>query len=135
MVLPDSHRIPLTPWYLETYSRELYYFYLRDYHPLWLNFPDHSVNNTVFYSPAYWQFSQNTFRNTADTTVATFNMSDGLDCFRFARHYSGNHYCFLFLQVLRCFSSLGCLHAFYVFKCGCLNITLGGLPHSEIPGS
>ena len=27
----------------------------------------------------------------------------------FARHYLGNHYCFLFLQVLRCFSSLGLL--------------------------
>src|ERR1700684_171341 len=33
----------------------------------------------------------------------------GLGCFLFARHYSGNHYCFLFLQVLRCFSSLGWL--------------------------
>ncbi len=31
----------------------------------------------------------------------------GLGCSRFAHHYSGNHYCFLFLQVLRCFSSLG----------------------------
>jgi hypothetical protein len=33
----------------------------------------------------------------------------GLGFFLFARHYSGNHYCFLFLQVLRCFSSLGWL--------------------------
>ena len=32
-----------------------------------------------------------------------------LGCSLFARHYSGNHYCFLFLQVLRCFSSLGWL--------------------------
>jgi hypothetical protein len=31
----------------------------------------------------------------------------GLGCFLFARHYSGNHVCFIFLQVLRCFSSLG----------------------------
>ena len=31
----------------------------------------------------------------------------GLGSFRFARHYSGNHYCFLFLRVLRCFSSPG----------------------------
>jgi hypothetical protein len=28
---------------------------------------------------------------------------------RFARHYSGNHYCFLFLSLLRCFSSGGWL--------------------------
>jgi len=27
----------------------------------------------------------------------------------FARHYLGNHYCFLFLPVLRCFSSRGWL--------------------------
>ena len=26
--------------------------------------------------------------------------------------------CFLFLEVLRCFSSLGALHAPYVFRCG-----------------
>src|SRR5215212_179331 len=36
----------------------------------------------------------------------------------FARHYSGNHYYFLFLPVLRCFSSRGWLsfeyHAFSV---------------------
>ena len=34
------------------------------------------------------------------------NMS-GLGFFPFARHYSGNHYCFLFLCLLRCFSSAG----------------------------
>ena len=31
----------------------------------------------------------------------------GLGCFPFARHYLGNHYCFLFLCLLRCFSSAG----------------------------
>ena len=29
----------------------------------------------------------------------------GLGCSPFARHYLGNHYCFLFLRILRCFSS------------------------------
>ena len=29
----------------------------------------------------------------------------GLGCSPFARHYWGNHFCFLFLPVLRCFSS------------------------------
>lgn len=32
---------------------------------------------------------------------------DGLGCFPFARHYLGNHCCFLFLGLLRCFSSAG----------------------------
>jgi hypothetical protein len=31
----------------------------------------------------------------------------GLGCFLFARHYLGNHFCFLFLCLLRCFSSAG----------------------------
>jgi hypothetical protein len=31
----------------------------------------------------------------------------GLGCSLFARHYLGNHYCFIFLRVLRCFSSPG----------------------------
>ena len=33
----------------------------------------------------------------------------GLGFSRFARHYSGNHYYFLFLRLLRCFSSAGWL--------------------------
>jgi hypothetical protein len=135
MVLPDSHRISLTPRYLETYSKELYYFHLRDYHPLWLNFPEYSVNNIIFYSSAYQQFGPNMPHDTANTTVASFNMLDGLGFFPFARRYSGNHYCFLFLRVLRCFSSPGCLHIPYVFRYGCCNITRSGLPHSEIFGS
>ena len=35
----------------------------------------------------------------------------------FARHYSGNHYCFLFLSLLRCFSSGGWLSfEYYIFN-------------------
>ena len=33
--------------------------------------------------------------------------TNGLGFSDFARHYSRNHYCFLFLRVLRCFSSPG----------------------------
>jgi hypothetical protein len=47
----------------------------------------------------------------------------GLGCSLFARHYLGNHYCFIFLPVLRCFSSRGLppdcsgFHAFSVEGC------------------
>ena len=34
--------------------------------------------------------------------------SEGLGCFGFARHYYRNRYYFLFLRLLRCFSSAGC---------------------------
>ena len=54
----------------------------------------------------------------------------GLGFSPFARHYWGNHSCFLFLQVLRCFSSLRSPHH-KVMPC----LQHGGLSHSEIPAS
>ena len=47
----------------------------------------------------------------------------------------GNRGCFLFLEVLRCFSSLGLPHAAYVFSGGYASITSRGFPHSGIRGS
>ena len=58
--------------------------------------------------------------------TALCNVS-GLGSCAFARHYLRNHFCFLFLRVLRCFSSPGSLRS--------LNgdtIARAGLPHSEI---
>ena len=54
----------------------------------------------------------------------------GLGWCAFARHYLRNHFCFLFLRVMRCFSSPGSLRS--------LNgdtIARAGFPHSEIRGS
>ena len=59
----------------------------------------------------------------------------GLGCSPFARHYLGNHYCFLFLRVLRCFSSPGSLPKAYVFSQGMTPLHGAGFPHSEIHGS
>ncbi len=42
----------------------------------------------------------------------------GLASSDFARHYSRNHNCFLFLWVLRCFTSPRSLHSPYVFRQG-----------------
>ena len=42
---------------------------------------------------------------------------------------------FLFLRVLRCFSSPGALYPAYVFSRECLDITPDGLPHSDTAGS
>ena len=42
---------------------------------------------------------------------------------------------FLFLQVLRCFSSLGALPPTYVFSRRMLEVRSSEFPHSEIPGS
>jgi hypothetical protein len=43
--------------------------------------------------------------------------------------------CFLFLRVLRWFTSPGSLLPAYVFSRGSRNLPCEGLPHSEIPGS
>ncbi len=61
--------------------------------------------------------------------MALCNVS-GLGSCAFARHYLRNHYCFLFLRVMRCFSSPGLLHALHGGAVACV-----GLPHSEIRGS
>ncbi len=53
----------------------------------------------------------------------------GLGSSAFARHYLRNHCCFLFLQVLRCFSSLRSPHFVVIPLQGI------GFPHSEIRGS
>ena len=59
----------------------------------------------------------------------------GLGCSRFARRYSGNRIFFLFLQVLRCFSSPGVPSIPYGFRYGYCPITGSGFPHSDISGS
>ena len=54
----------------------------------------------------------------------------GLGSSHFDRHYFGNRYFFLFLQVLRCFSSLRTLRVIAV-----PGLQPGGFPHSDISGS
>ena len=59
----------------------------------------------------------------------------GLGFSRFARRYSGNRFFFLFLQVMRCFSSLRLPRIRYVFTHTSYPIKGMGFPHSEISGS
>src|SRR6185437_13734710 len=54
---------------------------------------------------------------------------------RFARRYSGNRICFLFLRVLRCFSSPGLPPSILWIQMAVPALQAGGLPHSEIPVS
>ena len=61
--------------------------------------------------------------------------SFGLASFPFARRYLENRCFFLFLRVLRCFSSPGFLLYDYIFIIGYLPIKTGEFPHSDICGS
>ena len=68
--------------------------HIRNCHPLWLNFPDHSIRDKSATARSYYPGEARKYNS-------------GLGSSPVARHYWGNHCCFLFLEVLRCFSSLG----------------------------
>ena len=110
------------------------HFHLRGCHPLWPAFPDRSINtflslvvttgcHTRFLSTPRNLSTPNSRLTKAPAPSgsycgpATPNSpfeSFGLGCSDFARHYFRNHGCFLFLQVLRWFTSLSSLdHPMY----------------------
>ena len=66
------------------------------------------------------------------TTPRLHCYSGGLGSSPFARHYWGNHCYFLFLEVLRCFSSLRLPPYTYI---RITTLQVAGLSHSEIAGS
>ena len=67
------------------------------------------------------------------TTPAAPEGDAGLGCSDFARHYSRNHCCFLFLQVLRWFTSLGSLVPDYEFIGPLHGFTVQGFPIRKSP--
>ena len=69
------------------------------------------------------------------TTPVSFNVYIGLGYSPFARHYLGNRFCFLFLWVLRCFSSPGLGSGTYVFSSRILWLYHRRFADSVIPGS
>ena len=64
------------------------------------------------------------------------NFQAGLGSSSFARHYSRNRFFFLFLQVIRCFSSLRSLLTYYFTHMQVIRFfSLIEFPHSDIHGS
>lgn len=71
---------------------------LRDYHPLWYGFPE------VF------DFFPQSMLEVPNTTSPDHRWSGfSLPYSHFTRRYYGNHNCFLFHRLIRCFRSAGCL--------------------------
>ena len=134
MVLANSDGVPRVPPYLGVLSRKAYAFRLRGCHPLWPAFPDRSTMHKLCNFPKRLQSPPTRSRDPATATPASLHCC-GLGCSLFAHRYWGNRDCFLFLGVLRCFSSPRWLGQGYVFTLPYLSITPGRLPHSEIPGS
>ena len=91
MVPVDSDRIPRVPPYSGYHLKLVLYVYraVTSYGPVFQPVPLKTSFRLMVLQP------QNCLNN------------PGLGYFHFARHYSGNHFCFLFLRVLRCFSSPG----------------------------
>ncbi len=84
-------------------------FRIRGCHPLWPTFPGRSANASL---PSFNQaMAPHSAEPSPDycgpTTPRSPRGSRGLGCSGFARHYSRNHGCFLFLRVLRWFTSPG----------------------------
>jgi hypothetical protein len=104
MVHPASHRVPRAPWYSGTGPRKPLSFRLQDYHLLWWDVPDPSTKKAVGNFPRGRQPSPDRPRNPAVATLAGLH-DHGLGSSQFARRYCGNHGCFLFLGLLRCFTS------------------------------
>lgn len=111
MVLADSHGVATVLLGIQLVS---FRFRLRDYHSLWCKIQLLRLASGI---PC---------RCPTTPMVKTTGLGSSL----FAHHYWGNRCFFLFLQLLRCFSSLRSLVLVYGF-----NQPYLGLPHSEIFGS
>ena len=71
---------------------------------------------TTGLSPSMVQDSTASPSNTTLTLLPHNPVLNGLGYSHFARRYYGNRFCFLFLWLLRCFSSPGCLLPAYEFS-------------------
>ena len=93
MVPPDSYRVSRAPHYSGYHYLTVLYLYraITVYGYFFQSILVHCSSNVVVLQPQYCR------NNT------------GLGCSNFARRYYRNHFCFLFLRVLRCFSSPGLL--------------------------
>ena len=100
MVPVDSVRVSRAPTYSGYHSRESR-FRLQGLHLLRLTFQCHS---TISFQSL--------------VVVLLPQLVAGLGCSDFARHYFRNHCCFLFLRLLRCFSSAGSLRMAMDLPCG-----------------
>lgn len=133
MVLPNSRRIARVLRYLGK-PRETSGFRLQGRCLLWLAFPGHSATRSFCDSLGDPQHSLRSPATPRIQRLRAMRMR-GLGCSLFARRYWGNRGCFLFLRLLRWFSSPRLPLAAYEFGGGCAGITPRRLSDSEIPGS
>src|SRR5262245_39457501 len=107
MVVVDSRRVPRVPRYSGA-CHEPIHFHVRGCHPVSPAFPDYSVSRLVDHSPAL---------NRAGPTTPINPKTDRFGLFRVRSPLlTESLICFLFLQVLRWFTSLSSLQSAYEFS-------------------
>ena len=133
MVTPGSRGISRAPRYSGA-RRESAHFRLLGCHHLWPTVPGRSSSVLIAHSPGIrqvprWVLQPQLSIGLPPTQLNWFRL------FRFRSPLLTESLRFPFLRVLRCFSSPTYLLTAYVFSSGSPDITLEGLPHSDIPGS
>lgn len=112
-------------------SREAASFRLRGYHPLCRAFQDPSTMTRLSDSlPGRQTGPKGPTTPYAQRLPACTRARFGLIRFRSPLLTE-----YLFLPVLRCFTSRRSLHTPYIFRCGSYDMTRTGFPHSDILGS
>jgi hypothetical protein len=154
MVPADSHRVPRAPRYLGATRKEDCIFRYgtvtlsgRPFQAVLLTlsypfFRTRPISETPAFQPAPVRTNEPNEGSLSKTALilcgpATPGFpfeSPGLGCSGFARHYYRNHCCFLFLQVLRWFTSLSSLSPAMYSRVS-RTVPRPGFPHSDIPGS
>jgi hypothetical protein len=110
---PRGFTCPVVLWI----SSVAFLFRLQDYYLLWWAFPDLFDYNSL---------------DLCELSATPTPVGIGLGSFPFARRYLGNRLFFLFLQVLRCFSSLGMSSCTYEFSTGYLALAKWVSPFGDL---
>jgi hypothetical protein len=135
VVLADSHEIPRAPCYSGTPEGRRQTFTYRALTVYGRPSQTSSATPTLSHSPQGRQTPQSGTPQPHTRNPCRVSHAHGLASSPSAHHYSGNHYCFLFQRVLRCFTSPRSHQPPYTFRRRRHPTTSARLPHSEIPGS
>src|SRR6266540_6963992 len=128
MVHPDSHKVSRAPWYSGTEQRKEPSLSPTGLSPsLAALSSDLRLGWFLMTSRLHAVLRPTTPREPKPSRFGLFRVRSPL--------LTESLICFLFLRVLRWFTSPGLLLPAYAFSGGSLNLPSEGLPHSEIPGS
>ena len=117
MVPPPSHRIPRVLWYSGSPAPRARFVY-----------------GTLTLFGAAFQRSSSRMPSVSPGPYPGGPQTPGLGSFHFARRYFENRCFFLFLRLLRCFTSPGSL-TYTMDSCTRDTLACAGFPHSDIRGS